>query len=377
MANDEAKLTGAPVPPVPDTPGPTPPLWRRALPVALALSIGTAGGFLFDWLRLPLPWMLGAMSAVTIAALAGAKVRVPRPLRNGTTPVIGVLLGSSFTPDVIAGMVAWPITLIGILLWVFVCAGCAYLWFRHVAGYDPATAYFSATPGGFMEMILIAERHGGNMHVMPLIHAIRVLIVVFAIPFWYRFTADIPSTPAGARVGFLDVQVTDYVLLIFCAVVGAFIARRLRIPAALLIGPMVFSAALHLTDVTASKPPFVLVAIAQVVLGSMVGTRFVGASIWALRATAGHAIVTAIFMLLMTVVFANALSAMTGFPTSAVVLAFAPGGLAEMSLIALALHVDAAFVAGHHALRLAFVITVAAPVFRVVNRWATGKKKPD
>jgi len=373
MANDDAKLSGAPV--VPVAPGPTPPLWRRVLPVALALAIGAGGGFLFDWLRLPLPWMLGAMSAVTVAALAGAKVRVPRPLRNGTTPVIGVLLGASFTPDVIAGMVAWPITLIGILIWVLTCGGSAYLWFRHVAGYDKATAYFSATPGGFMEMILIAERHGGNMQIMPLIHATRVLIVVFAIPFWYRFTADIPPMPPGSRVGFLDVQVFDYVLLISSAVVGALIARRLRIPAALLVGPMVLSAGLHLADVTASKPPFVLVAMAQVVLGSMVGTRFVGASLWALRATAGHAIITAVFMLLMTVLFANVLSAMTGFPTSAVVLAFAPGGLAEMSLIALALHVDAAFVAGHHALRLCFVIMVASPLFRWLMR--SDPQEPD
>lgn len=345
------------------------------LPVALALAIGGAGGFLFDWLRLPLPWMLGAMSAVTVAALAGAKVRVPRPLRNGTTPVIGVLLGASFTPDVIAGMIAWPVTLIGILLWVLTCGGCAYLWFRHVAGYDKATAYFSATPGGFMEMILIAERHGGNMQIMPLIHAIRVLIVVFAIPFWYRFTANIPPMPPGSRTGFLDVTLIDYALLIACAVVGGVIARRLRIPAALLVGPMILSAALHLADLTSSKPPFVLVAIAQVVLGSMVGTRFVGASIWALRATAGHAVITAIFMLLMTVVFANALSAITGFPTAGVVLAFAPGGLAEMSLIALALHVDAAFVAGHHALRLCFVIAAATPLFRLINRGEP--TKPD
>jgi membrane AbrB-like protein len=332
----------------------------------LALAIGAVGGAIFDWLKLPLPWMLGSMSAVTIAALLGARVEIPRPLRNGTTPVIGVLLGASFTPDVVAGMIAWPVTLLGIVVWVLVSGGGAYLWFRKVAGYDQTTAFFSSAPGGFMEMILIVERLGGNLQVMALMHAIRVLIVVFAIPFWFRFTVDLPSMPAGARIGLFDVRAIDYLLLTFCGVAGVLVARPLRIPAAMLIGPMLFSAGFHLADLTASKPPFLLVAFAQLVLGSMVGTRFSGASLRRMRAVAWHAVVVAFYMLLTMVIFANGLAYVTGFPTSAVILAFAPGGLAEMSLIALALHVDAAFVAGHHALRLAFVIFTAAPLYRLI-----------
>lgn len=347
-------------------PAPTPSLVRRSVPVFLALAIGALGGAIFDWLTLPLPWMLGSMSAVTIAALAGAPVMIPRPLRNGTTPVIGVLLGASFTPDVVAGMVQWPLTLLGIVAWVLVSGGGAYLWFRKVAGYDQTTAYFSSAPGGFMEMILLVERLGGNLQIMALMHAIRVLIVVFAIPFWFRFTVDLPPMPASARVGLFDVRAIDYLLLTFCAVAGVLVARPLRIPAAMLIGPMVFSAAFHLAELTASKPPFLLVAFAQLVLGSMVGTRFSGASLRRMRAVAWHAVVVAFYMLLMMVIFANALAYITGFPTSAVVLAFAPGGLAEMSLIALALNVDAAFVAGHHALRLGFVILMAAPLYRLI-----------
>jgi hypothetical protein len=38
--------------------------------IALALGIGTAGGALFWVLALPLPWMLGALCASTIAAMA-------------------------------------------------------------------------------------------------------------------------------------------------------------------------------------------------------------------------------------------------------------------------------------------------------------------
>jgi hypothetical protein len=47
-----------------------------------------------------------------------------------------------------------------------------------------------------------------------------------------------------------------------------------------------------------------------------------------------------------------------------VVLAFSPGGLAEMSLIALALGVETAFVATHHVARIGMIVIVAPLLFR-------------
>jgi uncharacterized protein len=54
----------------------------------------------------------------------------------------------------------------------------------------------------------------------------------------------------------------------------------------------------------------------------------------------------------------------TGEPFSALVLVYAPGGFAEMSLVALALGADAAFVAAHHLFRIAVVIALAPSLFR-------------
>ena len=86
-------------------------------------------------------------------------------------------------------------------------------------------------------------------------------------------------------------------------------------------------------------------------------------------------------MLVLTVAFSVALSRVTGYPLPAVVLAFAPGGLAEMSLIALALSVDAAFVASHHIARIIMVVTLAPSIFRIlrpqdVARWPPIRCRP-
>jgi uncharacterized membrane protein AbrB (regulator of aidB expression) len=48
---------------------------------AAALTLGTAGGWTFAQLNLPLPWMLGAMTSCTLGALVRAPVAAPAVVR--------------------------------------------------------------------------------------------------------------------------------------------------------------------------------------------------------------------------------------------------------------------------------------------------------
>jgi membrane AbrB-like protein len=360
MARDEPGLGG--------TTAMVPPTWRdKAFAIFLALGIGGAGGFIFQRLSLPLPWMLGSMAFVTAATLMGLKPRIPPQFRALMITVLGIMLGSAFTPDIFARMIEWIVTMSGLAAWMILAGMTGLLYFRTVAGYDPVTAFFAATPGGLNEMVIVGGAMGGDERTISLTHASRIMLVVFTIPLWYRFGATVPLAPRP-QIGLLDVAWQDLVVLALCAPVGALAARAMRIPAAFLVGPMVLSAIVHLLGITASKPPDALVAFAQVAIGAAIGARFIGVTISRMARTAGHAIISAIFMLAMTVLFALVLSRWTGNPVPALVLAFAPGGLAEMSLVALALGVDAAFVASHHIARIVMVVTLAPLVFRFTRR---------
>ena len=61
------------------------------------------------------------------------------------------------------------------------------------------------------------------------------------------------------------------------------------------------------------------------------------------------------------------LHAVTGIPFASIVLAFSPGGLTEMSLVALALNVDTAFVATHHIVRITVVVMLVPFLFRLMR----------
>ena len=334
--------------------------------VAQGLAIGAAGGVLFNLLNMPLSWMLGAMCLTTAASLGGIRVQVPASLRTVMIAVLGVMLGSVFSPEVFENLARWAHGLIAVLIYLLIVAGLGVVFFMRVAGFDRVTAYFSAMPGGLSEMVLVGDALGGDGRTISLIHTVRILFLVVVIPVYFRFVQglEVPATAQTGSIAGLDA--VGAAVLIACGIVGYLVARRLRVPAAGLVGPMVLSAAIHLGGLTTSHPPAEIIAIAQVGVGAAVGCRFAGVSIrhvaHILRLGAG----SAGLMLVLTAALALGAEALVGADFFVMVLALAPGGLAEMSLIALALGADTVFVSTMHIVRIALIITCAPFAYRLL-----------
>lgn len=335
----------------------------------LALFIGGVGGAVFAWANLPLPWMLGAMVATTIAAFSGVRTAIPMVPRQIFITVLGVMLGSAFTPDLGQRIFTWIEGLGLLLLYMPVTTLVCYVYFRKLARFDGTTAYFSAAPGGFNEMVLVGEEMGGNMRAIALVHSVRILIVVFTIPFYFRFFspgfAATPPPAGGAALG-LDMEMLDAAILFACAALGWPLARMFRMPAAQLLGPMLLSAAVHLMGLTSSKPPFLLVAFAQVMMGAGVGSRFSGLAFRDVARVLLLAVGSALLMLVVTAFFTWASLGLTSLSPDAITLSLSPGGLTEMALVALALGVETAFVSAMHVIRIGLVVVFAPLFFRLV-----------
>jgi membrane AbrB-like protein len=337
--------------------------------LALALLIGAGGGWLFAELRLPLPWMMGAMCATTVAALAGTPLAMPPALRSLMIAVVGTMLGSAFTPEVAAGIARWAPSLAALLLLTVAIIASATPLLARAPGFNAASAYYAGVPGGFSEMVFLGERSGGDERRMSLIHSVRILVTVIAIPFWFcLFHGYVPGV-AGDLGALAKFAPQDGLILTLCAVVGFVGGRRLRLPAAPLLGPMLLSAAAHVSGLTAASPPAEVVNVAQIVLGAGVGARFVG---FELRKVFGTMLVGSgitVLMLALAASAALALEYLTGLPFADLILAFAPGGLAEMVLISLALDVDTAFVSLHHIARMVFLVACAPLLYRVAEKY--------
>ncbi len=336
---------------------------------ALAMLLGLVAGWLFQKLNLPLPWMMGPMIACTVAALLKAPVAAPPVIRPPMTMVIGVMLGSAFSPDLISRIPAWWPATLGLLLFIAVTGACVVWYFRAVGGYDRTTAYFAGMPGGLVEMVTVGEERGGDARVIALVHSVRILLIVMTVPFIVQWLQGVSLNRAAGSVSVFDAPLASEVWLLMCGLTGAFLGHLLRLPAKNLLGPMLASAAVHILGWSDFKPPFEIVNAAQLALGVVIGCRFVGTGADVILRIIGLSLGSTAILLVWTFAFALAIGWATGMPPLVILLAFSPGGLAEMSLIALALHVEVAFVAAHHIIRIFVVMVAAAPAFALMARW--------
>ncbi|WP_457092427.1 AbrB family transcriptional regulator [Microvirga sp. P5_D2] len=335
----------------------------------VALLIGALGAVIFVRLGLPLPWMLGSMVACTLASLMRAPVAAPACVRPPMTMIIGVMLGTGFTPQIFENVGNWIPTTIGLTVFILVSGSACFAYFRYVAGFDRPTAYFSGMPGGLMEMVIAGEDKGGDARTIALVHSARILLVVLTLPFLVRL---ISGTSLGSRLQFglsiFETPWRDELWLLATAVAGALLGHILCLPARLLLGPMLFSATVHALGWTRFAPAIEIVNVAQLVLGTTIGCRFV--------TTAPREIVrililstgSTVILLGCTGIFAAGVSHMSSYDQVPLLLAYSPGGLAEMSLIALSLGIEVAFVAAHHVIRVFIVMIGATPAFAVFER---------
>jgi membrane AbrB-like protein len=331
---------------------------------AIALSIGACGGWLFLQARLPLPWMLGSMVFCTLAALIRLPVAAPPVIRPPMTMVIGVMLGAGFKPDVIGQLPNWLPTIAGLVLFMIACAIACVGYFRCVAKFDPVTAFFAGMPGGLVEMVTVGEEKGGDARTIALIHSARILLVVMTLPFLVEWIGGVKL--GGSRVSgpsIMDTPLSAELLLLACGLVGIVVGRVLKLPAKFLFGPMLVSAIVHVTGLSNAAPPFEIVNAAQLVLGVTIGCRFIGTPPREILRILMLSVGSTAILVALTLVFAWLVAQVSTHGYIPLILAYSPGGLAEMSLIALALHTEVAFVAAHHIIRVLLVMLSAGPLF--------------
>lgn len=337
---------------------------------ALAVALGAVSGLVASFAGLPLPWLLGSMIGTTIAAVARAPITGPNRLRPIFIPVIGVMLGSGVTSDILQRMLDfWP-ALVLLLPFLAVSAAVSFAIYRFVGRFDPVTAYFCAMPGGLNDMMILGEEAGGNPRRIALAHATRILIVISFVVLFYGFVLGVESqnTPGGGLVPLGLLTPADWLILGACAAIGAPIAKKLGLPAAQILGPMILSGAAHGLGLVHVAPPTLLVVLAQIVVGTVIGCRFVGATIGEIGREVLLGGGSSLAMIAVAIGFALPLVAMTGDPLDLSFLVLSPGGLTEMSLLALAMGQDVIYVSTIHIIRISIVIALAVPVFRLIRR---------
>jgi membrane AbrB-like protein len=316
--------------------------------VVRALAIGAIGGALGFMIGVPAPWLAGSLVATIIAVYSNQKLELPEAVRTLAFILLGIQTGTVVNADTLYRASQWPLSIVCMSITVAIIVWACMLYYECLRKWDRATAFFASLPGALSMVILLASSSKADMRRVTISQSVRLFLLIAALPVAIVFIspdADIvTATPVAASV-------FEIIVLVVASAIAGLLFEHLRVPAGLILGSALASAALGLGGVIHGGAPGSILIPANVILGVMIGLRFNGISLPELRTVLGDGF--AGFAVAMVIAVAGALftSIVAGLPFALTLLAFAPGGLEAMTIMAFALNLDPAYVAAHQIAR--------------------------
>lgn len=339
--------------------------WALARLVAV-LALGAAVGLCAQQIRMPLPFVLGSLAATAALGIAGWPVIGVRRLRPGAQFVIGAAIGIQFTHAVVARLALLLPLIIGSALMAIVVCACASAFLIVAAGLDRKTAFFATAPAGAAEMANIAARYGGEPEPIMVAQTIRVVMTVMAAPFLViHFANDgqLHQVDQAAVMGWRSLA-----MLALCAAVGGFLMSRTTFPNGWFMGPLLACALVGIFGLLDGRVPNLLVNVSQVVIGCSLGAQFRREFVTRLAGMVAASATSIVLVLTIMALAAIGLAYAFSLPVGALALAFAPAGMAEMTLTGKVLGLDAALISGFHTVRIIMVMGLVVPTFKLFDR---------
>jgi membrane AbrB-like protein len=346
---------------------------RRTAAALVTLAAGFLGGLVFAQLGAPLPWTLGAMAAVALGSIAGRLEALPPLLGSAVRPVVGVLAGSTFTAGTVGALLgAWDLFAV-VIAFSILGTALGYLFLRRIGRLDPMTAFLAAAPGGLGEITLLGIALKAAVRPLVLIHTIRIVAVIVAVPVAVQLLNGPADWSRVATPGNASATLADWLILAACGVAAIPLAAVTRFPGGVMVPAMILSAIVHAIGLTHAAPPVWTVILVQIVIGAIAGARFAGVTWAELQTTVLLGLGWAAVLLAFT--FGSAWLASFAFEQSftTLLLALAPGGMVEMTVVVYAIGIDVALVITCQITRIFTVLSIAP----LLSRFFRGPAPPD
>jgi membrane AbrB-like protein len=330
---------------------------------AVTFAISAAGGLLAQSLGMPAGWIAGGILAVAVVSLAGFNSDVPRQLRPPIYLMIGVYSAGGVSQETLHQMQTWPasfailgVSLIGLIV-------SSYWWLHGRCGWDRNAALLASLPGALSFVLAAAEGLNADMKKIAIAQSLRLILLVEVIPLLALLIGHPVAGPASAAIDVAGPR--DILILLLASLPVAFLLQWLNVPGGWMLGGLLTSGALLLGGVVEGRLPFHLVLPFMIGLAAVTGSRFRPGDMALLPHLAKPALVAFLLASLVSALGAACVTLLLGVNIIQTLLAFAPGALDALIIIAFQLNIDPAYVAAHHVARF-LALVLAIPL---VARW--------
>lgn len=329
------------------------------------LLIAIAGGACFSLLHIPLPWMLGPLTLTMLwHSFLKGEIYWPIGLRDASLVVLGFMMGASFTPETAHQIVIQlPSMLLATTATALFSLFTGYL-IHHQTGISLASGLLGSIPGGLTQVAaLLDEFADTDPTIITFMQTFRLLSVVFIIPFVVmhglaKTVEPLTSSNAGIDITLQSAFSGNTLLFIVTALLALVLAKLLRLPTPYMLGPLLAVAVLQVAGGHAPAVPSPLIVVAQLCIGTYLGSTFDPASLKNWQKLLPCIITSNLAVLSFSFAVAYLLTLLHPIQLSDAFLSTAPGGLAEMGLTAVQVHGNLALITAYQIFRLLFILLV-------------------
>ncbi|GAF64603.1 putative ammonia monooxygenase [Bacillus sp. TS-2] len=337
------------------------------------IFISFFGGYVFHLLSLPLPWVLGSLTAVVLwQGFTKRKLYLPNSLKNGSLILLGAYFGLYFTLETF--ITIWPfllpyLFLIALLILISIWLSIMVTKWISV---DKVTSTFSSIPGGLTEMVVASESLHANSSYVTIFQTIRLLTVLFTVPplMIALFSTDTETLIKDTYQATLTFE-WSYSFYIFPIIVALILKDK--VPAGIVVGPMLVVALLNIILGSIPPLPELLLIIAQICLGASLGINIHFSTLKEGGKYGFVYLTITLVLIIVSIGLGWILSKITSLDLATALLSTAPGGLIEMVLIASQVGADPAMVSALQLTRILLIVTVV-PIFL---KWFFSKRLLD
>ncbi len=333
----------------------------------LVILISTPSAILADYFRVPLAWMFGPMLAISIAALSGIKVKMPKLALNAILIILGLHIGNYIDQNLLSQMKDWIWTSMVMFFYILVSIFIVSKYLQKFSSYKEKTSIFSAAPGALGPLLILAEYEKSDLSQVATAHLIRLIIIITLFPF---FVVNFSPTEAMTieKFNYMDQNHLDLIILLIVSVILIYIFDKIKVPAPLLAGALVASGILQITEIASYKLPDQSINFCLLILGASVGCRFADKSLNEVIRNTTHSFVATVLLVLLGVIAAIVASYFVENNFLTLLLSYCPGGIYEVAVIAIAFNLDPNFVAFHHIIRLLMILFTIPVILKLINR---------
>ncbi len=334
---------------------------------AALLATAAVGGYALHRLGVPAGWLTGAMLLVALLALV-------RPWKGPSDGVVnigmvlsGALIGAAATPEAVEAVSRYPgsIALLVCSLVMTVMVTGAFL--VRAGRWSWLDALLASAPGAVSAVMVIAREATDGLPRVAVIQFFRLFVLVAAIP---SVLVLLGSGAATALPVLAPPSWPDSAILIAAGFLAGWVLRRFGIVAPFVLGSTMASAALHASGLVQGTLVLPLAIVAFIVLGGMIGARLGGLDRTALLRLLPLALGAFITSVAVAALFAWPAASIARVSYGTAFVAFAPGGLEAMALLAVVLGFDPLYVGAHHLVRF-MAVGLLLPV---AVRWVMARQ---